>query len=495
MSGASTDLAKVNSESSDIKHCLITIHGTGDTSETDTGDKWWQHGSPCVQKLLNRVPAEHDLYLLPFKWDSANSQKNRVEAGKALARVMNELPKGTTVSVVAHSHGGNVLLYALSNIKNVRERLRAAVLVGTPPLGERSNWIAIAYFLFGIVALLSSFLISVLATAILSSNWVGERAPVQEAIGVVVFAILSLVGTGWLTANQRRFDKAALVIVVLLGSLVCIFILARRQLPDLENVGWSVLGPMMALVLVFLFASFLVGIAMLRHATSALWREYKKRRFVKNLSGRLHVLMHSKDEAFGLLQGVSQLELTLADPNQMSRAMASLFVKMLPLVIILSWWLGYHFNFDILWWGYPVLTFVLFAPAYLVTRTISVLVGTLLGTWTASNLNRRIATTVSTAALGADTQNRLDFDHKVWKSGLNIVSVPPEAEEEMLDRACKQASETACKMVRQGVPAMVGDSRFMERLVPLVTFKELMHCGYFENEVVLDEIARLLRQP
>ena len=121
--------------------------------------------------------------------------------------------------------------------------------------------------------------------------------------------------------------------------------------------------------------------------------------------------------------------------------------------------------------------------------------GTLLGTWTASNLNRRIATTVSTAALGADTQNRLDFDHKVWKSGLNIVSVPPEAEEEMLDRACKQASETACKMVRQGVPAMVGDSRFMERLVPLVTFKELMHCGYFENEVVLDEIARLLRQP
>ena len=123
------------------------------------------------------------------------------------------------------------------------------------------------------------------------------------------------------------------------------------------------------------------------------------------------------------------------------------------------------------------------------------LVGRALGSWTASHLNRRIASTAITAALGADTQNRLDFDHKVWKGGLNVVSVPSEAEEEMLDLACKQASETAARMVRQGVPAMVGDSRFMERLVPLVTFKELMHCGYFENEVVLDEIARLLRQP
>ncbi|MEM8636457.1 MAG: hypothetical protein AAGF33_15930, partial [Pseudomonadota bacterium] len=87
--------------------------------------------------------------------------------------------------------------------------------------------------------------------------------------------------------------------------------------------------------------------------------------------------------------------------------------------------------------------------------------------------------------------DQLVFDEQLLKDGLEIVRLPLEVEEEMLERACEEASVTAAKLVREGLAHRIGDKDFISDASQLITFKELMHCGYFDNEAVLDEIVAL----
>lgn len=131
-------------EPTDIERVLL-VHGTfSNTTPTDTaspGDvpvPWWVAGSPFCRQLdaalaklgcQARTGAEEDV----FAWTGANLESDRRKAAAALAARLEALehdPRVKAYHLIAHSHGGNVVLHALRKFQPVR--LRAVIFLGTP---------------------------------------------------------------------------------------------------------------------------------------------------------------------------------------------------------------------------------------------------------------------------------------------------------------------------------------------------------------------------
>src|SRR5690348_9170014 len=68
---------------------VVTVHGTNDGADTDSGDKWWQTDSSFCRKLQAKGGSRGvDLDIRPFHWDGANSDVARRRAGRRLARML-----------------------------------------------------------------------------------------------------------------------------------------------------------------------------------------------------------------------------------------------------------------------------------------------------------------------------------------------------------------------------------------------------------------------
>jgi len=70
-----------------------------------------------------------------FQWDGAISQKNRSEAGVALAQAITENP-AYKIFTISHSHGGNVVLHAAQTLKRSKKSIDHAILCGCPAPDE-----------------------------------------------------------------------------------------------------------------------------------------------------------------------------------------------------------------------------------------------------------------------------------------------------------------------------------------------------------------------
>ena len=106
----------VTTGSSEIAtHRVLLVHGTFAASNSSEGDAWWQQGSDFhgwLHARLNQTlgPTE----VIPFHWSGANSEADRVQAGLALAAVIEGwASRSDPVHLVGHSHGGSVLWNAL----------------------------------------------------------------------------------------------------------------------------------------------------------------------------------------------------------------------------------------------------------------------------------------------------------------------------------------------------------------------------------------------
>ena len=88
---------------------LVLVHGTFAPNA-----EWTHPDSYLCSALRTRFPSAE---FLPFNWSGRNSHSARIAAGKQLGefirRLKNERPDRPCY-VIAHSHGGNVALYALS---------------------------------------------------------------------------------------------------------------------------------------------------------------------------------------------------------------------------------------------------------------------------------------------------------------------------------------------------------------------------------------------
>jgi hypothetical protein len=123
------------------------VHGTNDGAEADSGEKWWQTGSDFCSKLGAKGEARGiELDIRPFHWDGANSDVARRQAGRRLAAVLRgALREAGEASVVGHSHGGNVVVYALDDPwldRAYRCGALRVVSVGTPFFDDRRRWIS-----------------------------------------------------------------------------------------------------------------------------------------------------------------------------------------------------------------------------------------------------------------------------------------------------------------------------------------------------------------
>ncbi len=145
----------------------ILVHGTFASSEEDSGDAWWQSGSPVAQKLQTLVPffvkvADKGNV---FHWSGENSDRARSKAAAKLLRKLQTLEEeGQDYHLVGHSHGGSVIWNALQMsvlLKRPLKHLQSWTTIGTPFMQHRSrgkmNVMNIAGLLLGLLLLWPAF--------------------------------------------------------------------------------------------------------------------------------------------------------------------------------------------------------------------------------------------------------------------------------------------------------------------------------------------------
>jgi len=122
------------------KIAVVTVHGTGDTAPSDTGDKWFQKGSAFTERLKQSLAAHGvEADIAPHLWSGANSAWERERAANRLAaRIRHLYNRYDGIHVIGHSHGGNVANDAAVLLKwglrrhEKYERFDSLTTVGTP---------------------------------------------------------------------------------------------------------------------------------------------------------------------------------------------------------------------------------------------------------------------------------------------------------------------------------------------------------------------------
>ncbi len=107
---------------------IILVHGTFAHNAP------WIHSDSPLTKLLKAEYAS--VQVIPFNWTGANSHVARKTAGNDLAVEIEKLattrPRGK-IALIGHSHGGNVIRYAINDLGKVaRRQVKNIVFLGTP---------------------------------------------------------------------------------------------------------------------------------------------------------------------------------------------------------------------------------------------------------------------------------------------------------------------------------------------------------------------------
>ena len=126
---------------------VLLVHGTfsNTSSPPDRPTPWWVPDSPFCRQLdaslaklgaKARTWTEQDV----FAWSGSNSESERRSAAEALSsrlRIIEQDPRIKRYHLIAHSHGGNVVLQALRKFQP--QCLGAVIFMGTPYLEFRDT--------------------------------------------------------------------------------------------------------------------------------------------------------------------------------------------------------------------------------------------------------------------------------------------------------------------------------------------------------------------
>jgi hypothetical protein len=112
----------------DTHEIVVTfVHGTFASNAT-----WVDPGSSLYVELEKRLSGRARFQT--FRWSGKNTHSERLAAGESLLRQLSETisqcPRAR-LCIVAHSHGGNIALYALRH-EEVRSRVQGVVTLATP---------------------------------------------------------------------------------------------------------------------------------------------------------------------------------------------------------------------------------------------------------------------------------------------------------------------------------------------------------------------------
>jgi hypothetical protein len=175
-----------------IAPVIITVHGTNDALPEAHGQQWWQIGSP-FQVVLARELARRgvpDAEIVPHQWSGANSDADRLRAASALAKRIGNLGKaGRPIALIGHSHGGNIVMEAVTDGATGKHVRRVATF-GTPFFRRKLKlvpWLIAAFqILLGVVItpIMIGYMVLILGT---------EAGPRIEAAGIFLLIALAAI--------------------------------------------------------------------------------------------------------------------------------------------------------------------------------------------------------------------------------------------------------------------------------------------------------------
>lgn len=175
---------------------LIAIHGTFAGSPDNTGKHWWQRRSPFMTRLQEGLePKLGSTRVLPFHWTGANSEFDRIVCGRRLAAVMRHLEKKKRpYHVLAHSHGGNLVVEAISRFTRVgrkQKQLSSVTTFGTPYFRRHLKPMSKGFLFYR--AMLLAALIA-LAAYVLTTSALGAATSIEGSDAAFVIGTI----IGWL---------------------------------------------------------------------------------------------------------------------------------------------------------------------------------------------------------------------------------------------------------------------------------------------------------
>jgi hypothetical protein len=159
---------------------IVLIHGTFAPNA-----EWIRPDSFLCTALRVRFPSAE---FFPFTWNGRNSHSARIASGKRLAEFLQALKaegSGHPCYVIAHSHGGNVVLYALSQ-PSAEACVDGCVFLGTPFINTRRRDLALY---LDTIAFELTWLIAYVPLTVLLVLRLGLVKGLLASMGVLFFAI------------------------------------------------------------------------------------------------------------------------------------------------------------------------------------------------------------------------------------------------------------------------------------------------------------------
>jgi len=176
------------------KYLITLVHGT-----FAKGAPWTLGGSSLRNALLKGLGS--DTNIQNFEWSGKNTHKARLSAGKDLASFLERTGASHPDSrhvVIAHSHGGNVALYARKQT-SARVSLAHIVCLATPflrcqwrrrlPVFTHVAWLIVCLYFAGLV-----LNVAATAAAFLFPAAIRDKPSKLQAVALGIAAIAGFVG-------------------------------------------------------------------------------------------------------------------------------------------------------------------------------------------------------------------------------------------------------------------------------------------------------------
>jgi hypothetical protein len=165
-----------------VSHVVTMIHGTFARNAL-----WTSDGSNLCKALREKLSG--DIVIRRFPWSGANRNSDRIEAGKKLADALSEnlasYPDAAHF-VIAHSHGGNLALYALHDSR-LQERLSGIICMNTPFISATRRDAEQLFFGLGVLFVVAYGVWVASGFALIAGGW-EERGPA----GTIAFTLAML---------------------------------------------------------------------------------------------------------------------------------------------------------------------------------------------------------------------------------------------------------------------------------------------------------------
>ena len=139
------DVAAPENLSALSRETILLIHGTF-ANKAVSARAWWLPESEFCQKLHSYLSQRGSAARCwsgfgtqngVFAWTGDNLEPERRIGGDSLAKEITDLEASPDIGcyhIVAHSHGGNVVLHALRSLADNPKKLGAVIFLGTPVL-------------------------------------------------------------------------------------------------------------------------------------------------------------------------------------------------------------------------------------------------------------------------------------------------------------------------------------------------------------------------